>query len=371
MQREQIREAIDFNKRQGYRKEEIKLIQEMTGSTPDGLWGPRTIGAIALWQAEVGLAADGKVGTQTWAHIKQAERNQCPIYRLADPQSSKVEIGVWGDDAPSRMAKKHYAQRLAALGITNVALMMNRANVSRDAEPWDLRWKDRNEEGWHDDAICEVAENLATCGIDVILTSWPRPDKRQIDSMVPDMADLLKATRAKAWEVDVEGNWHTRHLKHFKGMAEAGQYLAEAMKSVTDPLGIRTESTTFGHHAELGRYPTVTHLLDVAVVQGYSVAERQGKPYPWHGYLGPGRHQQWIYARAKKAGAKEVVMGLAAYEQNFPGRSALRAMKIAYDKSVELGVSGVRYWSSKWILGARAHQTPYGAEFLTNLKESQ
>jgi hypothetical protein len=69
-----------------------------------------------------------------------------------------MRVGVWGDDAPSRMAKDSYANKLQQLKITRVALMMNYANVSRSAEPWDLRWNDKGEEGWHDDIIARIAD---------------------------------------------------------------------------------------------------------------------------------------------------------------------------------------------------------------------
>lgn len=363
----QIQAALAYNKKQGYDTDEVKLIQEVTGSTPDGVWGPRTVQAIAGWQMEQGLDSDGKVGPKTFDAI--SDFDMCAAY--APPpavEPGDVIIGAWGDDAPKTMRKTSYADRLVELNISEVALMMNRANISTAADPWDLRWQDRGEEGWEDDIIAEIAEVYAARSIRLILTCWPRPDKAQIDEMCEAMVPLLKVTNASAFEVDVEGNWLTKHLKSFSSMQAAAEYLAKSMEQALVDAGIEdgeTESTTFGHHAELGRHPTVTPLLDRACVQGYSTSPRQNGPVAWNSYLGPGRHQQWIYDRARKAGAKEIVMGLAAYKQRgFQGHTAREAMQVAYDKTLDLGIRHIRYWSTKWILGSQSHNAPYAAAHL-------
>ena len=374
MTNDQVQAALAYNKKQGYDTDEVKLIQEVTGSTPDGTWGPRTVRAIWLWQEEKGLDADGKVGPKTFDVI--SDEDMCPDYVVPPPavvQPGDVVIGVWGDDAANRMMKTEYADRLVSLGISEVALMMNRANISAAADPWDLRWKDTGEEGWdEDDKIGELAAVYAERNIRLILTCWPRPDKRQIDEMCAAMVPLLKLTNATAFEVDVEGNWRTKHLKNFLSMNSAAQYLFEAMEQALVDAGIEngeTESTTFGHHAELGKHPTVTQRLDRACVQGYSTSPRSSGPVAWDSYLGPGQHQKWIYDRAVKAGAKEIVMGLAAYKQRgFRGHTATQAMSAAFDMTVELGVRRVRYWSSKWILGSQAKNAPYAAKHLEALQ---
>jgi hypothetical protein len=368
----EIQEALAYNRKQGWDESEVKLIQEVTGSLPDGTWGPRTVRGVALWQEEQGLDGDGKVGPKTYDAISDHE--QCPGY--AEPSQAPagdVTIGVWGDDAANLMMKASYADRLVELNISEVALMMNRANISSKADPWDLRWKDTGDEGWDsDDKIGQLAEVYAARNIRLILTCWPRPDKAQIDEMCEAMVPLLKLTNATAFEVDVEGNWKTAHLKGFRTMDEAAEYLFRAMEQALVDAGIKdgeTESTTFGHHAELGRHPTVTQRLDRACVQGYSTSPRSSGPIPWNSYLAPGRHQEWIFNRARAAGAKEVVMGLAAYKQSgFKGHTADEAMKVAYDKTIELGIRHIRFWSSKWILGSQSRKAPYGARMLERLQ---
>ena len=52
--------------RVGSRGPEVKQIQELVGSDADGIFGRGTAKAVADWQAENGLPADGIVGPQTW-----------------------------------------------------------------------------------------------------------------------------------------------------------------------------------------------------------------------------------------------------------------------------------------------------------------
>lgn len=368
----EIQSALAYNRRQDIDRAELKQIQEVTGSTPDGEWGPRTVRAIAMWQDENGLDGDGKVGPRTFDAIVDYEE-PCPGHDspIEVVQPGEVVVGVWGDDAPRLMASEAYADELVDLGISEVALMMNRANISTAADPWDLRWKDTGAEGWDDDdSIGMIATAYAARNIRLILTAWPQPSKAQIDEMCDAMIPLLRLCRAVAFEVDTEGNWLRKHLQGFGSMDEAAAYLVLKMQWAMEQAGIEdgeTESTTFGHHAELGKHPTVTPLVDRACVQGYSTSPRSSGPVAWDSYLGPGRHQAWIIDRAKKAGAKEIVMGLAAYKQSgFKGHTADEALTVAYDRTVSLGIRRVRYWSSKHILGSQRKE--YSNSFLRRIR---
>jgi len=362
----QVEQALAYNRSKYTDADEIRLIQERTGSTPDGAWGSRTVRALAAWQAAQGLGVDGKVGTVTWAALVTYDPlDECPSTPPAR-DSKPIKIGVWGDDYPRMMARADYAAELRDLGVTEIALMMNRANVSHDAEPWDLRWTDRGAVGWRDDEIAEVADAMRHEGIDVVLTTWPRPEREQIDTMCADMLALLTVTHASGWEVDVEGNWVLRYRRGFSALDAAAEYLVTNMRSTLDAAGLlhaKTEATTFGHHAELGQFPTVTPRVDRVVGQGYSVSPRASGIVDPASYLGPGHHQRWIHARMVKVKAREIVMGLAAYKQSgFRGLSPEVALRLAYDAAADLGVRHVRYWSSKWIVGSQ--RTSYAAAFL-------
>lgn len=56
--------AIAYNKSR-YSKTKIKQIQNKVGASADGIVGPKTVEAIAGWQASHGLGVDGKVGPAT------------------------------------------------------------------------------------------------------------------------------------------------------------------------------------------------------------------------------------------------------------------------------------------------------------------
>lgn len=66
---DQVTSAIRYNKARGYSVEVIRQIQQVIGVNDDGVIGGATIRAIATWQAQQGLAADGKVGDATFARL--------------------------------------------------------------------------------------------------------------------------------------------------------------------------------------------------------------------------------------------------------------------------------------------------------------
>ena len=61
--------AAAYNKARGYSKSLWKQIQETVGCAADGIPGVNTAKAIARWQADHGLSADGKCGSGTLAKM--------------------------------------------------------------------------------------------------------------------------------------------------------------------------------------------------------------------------------------------------------------------------------------------------------------
>lgn len=57
--------AITYNKK--YNQGIAKDIQRLVGTTADGIFGPNTVNAIARWQANNGLSADGQFGPKSKA----------------------------------------------------------------------------------------------------------------------------------------------------------------------------------------------------------------------------------------------------------------------------------------------------------------
>lgn len=62
---QQVRAATKFNKARHYPRDMWKRIQERAGVPADGIPGPRTARAVAVFQAGANLGADGMVGRRT------------------------------------------------------------------------------------------------------------------------------------------------------------------------------------------------------------------------------------------------------------------------------------------------------------------
>ena len=59
----------------------------------------------------------------------------------------------------------------------------------------------------------------------------------------------------------------------------------------------------------------------------------------------------------------KLCMGLAAYDQRWPGRTARSAFETAWGAAVAEGVRDIRIWSAKWLLTERG-DAPAIREFL-------
>lgn len=205
-----------------------------------------------------------------------------------------VTIGAWIDDPAWSASKDEFAARLAEMGITRAALMINRSNTRSNDVPWEMRWEK--------DELVKIAKVYAKHGIQVIATTWPRPSMAQIDAMCEDMKWVLEAIESNVFEVDTEGNWHKRHLDVFTGMRHASQYLADRMRDLVGSQG-ELELTTFTYHGENSGKALLAPLMDRLLPQAYSVRHRDNETVPWDSPLGPGRHQSLATKRARQAAA--------------------------------------------------------------------
>ncbi len=341
-----VEAMVRYNRGQGFTPREIRRIQALVGAAVNGTWDPQTVRAICAWQAKHGIAADGKVR-------RDVAGNTWPRMQAAFPRHA-FRVGIWVDDAASRVLDEAYLDRVASLDIATAALMVNRANTSRDQPDWDLRWKEEQ--------FVAAARGLSARGIHVIFTAWPRPRRAAIDTLCATVGRLLRKCRGAGFEIDAEGNWKASFLTDFANLDEAGQYLGERMRRAS-PEGTRLELTTYPYHEELAEAPTVAQYMDVVVPQAYSVAGAR-KP-GWGERLGPGSMQETAIELGRRVPGTQLVVGLAAYSQQYPGHLAADAMQLALDTVGDEGIEEVRYWSSKWILGQRANG--YAAGFLGSI----
>lgn len=255
----------------------------------------------------------------------------------------RLKIGVWVDD-PFVRIDADFAARLRACGVTEAALMTNRMNATRSSPPWELRSPATT--------IVRAARTLREAGLEVVLTCWPRPARAQIAELHADMLELMRDTGSVALEVDAEANWTARFLEDFTTLRHAAEHLHDVLRDAAG--GALVEMTTFAQHAENMRGAALAPLVDRVFPQAYSVNERGGKRVPYDHPFGPGNMQRLTYADARKTGARSIGLGLAAYEQRWPGHRPEDAMRVALEAARDLGVTHVRYWSSKWIVGAQA-----------------
>jgi hypothetical protein len=345
----QIRDAVIYNLGQGFSVEEIKQIQQTTGATVDGLWGPETVGAVWRWQARHGIRPDGKVWRNsrgnTWPHIA----GRPPV--SDELCLGRLRVGLWIDDPPRLVNNESYADRLLELGVSTAAVMVTRANGTA---------------AWNVQQVECAARLFREREIELVLTAWPYPRRKSIDDVCQLFSELAAVSGPVGFEVDLEGNWLGRNRRGFSSMSQAGDYLLDRLRAVAEPIDARLELTSYPYHTEFSSRACVAPNMDVVLPQAYSVHNRGENQVGWSDRLGPGRMQNLSIERARTVNSR-VVCGLAAYGQQWPGRSGEEAMGVAWQAVVEAGCQEVRYWSSKWVLGGRSSGNAYAARFLSTI----
>lgn len=369
LSRDQLNEAIGFNITQGFTVEQVKLIQRVVGTTCDGVWGPKTVQAIYDWQSQNGVSPDGKIWNDprgnTWPPIhalasQRFEEADTDPLRSIEP----VTIGCWVDD-DVRIKKPESFERMSAAGISAIALMLDTSKKG-----WDPMYAAHEIE-----AIARLADDH---DMEIIFTTWPFPDKGNIDVMCDAVGEWLASIAPeviRAFEVDAEFNWKPRFVRGFDNIDKAGDYLVKKMDEAVAATGARKELTTFTSHTENGRAADVAPHMDRVLGQAHSVRHRKksdgsGWRIPWTHSYGPGRMQKLTLDRSLRIpGMLETIelgCGLAAYDQEWPRHRPEEAMKVAYDAAIGYGCREIRYWSFKWIFGHLSNT--YAERFLQSAR---
>lgn len=360
----QTQKAIDYNKRRGYSDEEVKLIQRTVSTAEDGKWGPKTVNAVAEWQKNASLKADGMVGPATYEAIK----NSWELCPTQPPEGLKVQVGCglaaydqqWPGHSTDEAMQVAWDQAIA-LGCTEIRFWSSEWLIDEDlvaggnkgnkySGPWLA--KQKVPEGvvvgaWIDDHVSNASKqkfveylqqmhitraaiminrsntrpgqvpwalrwdreqlerisNLyRAAGIDLVATCWPQPSRAQIDAMCADMEWILDVLETKTFEVDTEGNWKPRFASGFGSMTGAADYLAERMRDLVGPDG-ELELTTYTYHRENSKTAQLAPLMDRLLPQAYSVRHRGNETVGWNDNLGPGKHQVLAVNRALQAAA--------------------------------------------------------------------
>lgn len=290
-----------------------------------------------------------------------------------------VSLGLWIDDPPKVVLEPDYIQQIVDCNIDCVAVMIDRM---------DRKWQSI----WTAQQLEKLLKLLDYFCIDVVLTTWPYPDKLQIDAMAKDIEVLLSVGPISGWEADLEFNWKSSKVRGFHAMVLgatrkgaldlAGDYFVERAKETCAKTDARFEITTFSQHTENGSKADVAPHADTLIVQCYSATPRKrrnpntGKlenwQVPWGHLYGPGRMQRFSLERTLtipgiEDGKPDLGCGLAAFGQRFHGHTPEEAMYVALEEAVRLGVVDVRWWSSKHVIGVK--KNPYAALFLQSLRK--
>lgn len=284
-----------------------------------------------------------------------------------DMDFTDVSLGVWADIPKHLLLSDAFIKWYAAeLKFDLIALMI---------DGMDKKW----ESSWSPQDVEKLLKLLDPYAIEVVLTTWPYPDKKQIDAMAAGMRTLLGVGPVAAWETDQEPNWSARAVNKKDFPAKdgrtpydlAGDYFVDAKQLVCDDLHTRNEMTTFLGHREASGKADVAQWCDRLLLQLYGVDKRGGKPVSYTGRNGPGRIQVRGLKKAQEIPSVEgrtleIGVGHAAWFQRFPGVHPHAAMKKSLEATKPYGVRDHRWWSLKHIWGPKAN--PYAAPFLQSLR---
>jgi hypothetical protein len=266
--------------------------------------------------------------------------------------------GLWIDDLPLLALSPGYLDELRDLGLHAAAVMVETSKAR-----WDPYWS-------VEDAR-RMAVGLVDRDIEPIITVWLAPSRRYIDQMIAYLEMVVVAGYA-AVEVDLEHLWRIRHLEGFDELTDAAVYALHRLLRIRDRLDVRLEVTTHPWHGESSPHALVTPHVDRLVLQAYSIREwPDGTTVDWYGPKGPGQMQQFAYEDALHVpcivrGDVDLALGLPAWSQTWPGHAPADAMMTAYQAALDLGVVEARYWSSKFVLGARSNG--YSNTFLRGIR---
>jgi hypothetical protein len=118
-----------------------------------------------------------------------------------------VSLELWVDSPKHDVLNHGFIRTLHDLGVKTLSIM-----IDPSTKEWDPQWKAADIE-----ALLKLLDPFE---MDAVLTTWPFPDKAQLDSMAQDMMQLLHiGCGIVGWEVDVEFNWKQKYVNGFQATA--------------------------------------------------------------------------------------------------------------------------------------------------------
>lgn len=291
--------------REGQTGEHITLLQRAVrtaGFDPgpiDGIYGWRTAAALArlVWRAEGGRL-------HAW-----------------DTWRSLVNRG-----------HRTLVQTASDVGLEVVRFMVNSSGDTRKGD-----WRP----GCTIDDIRRLKAGYDRIGTEMVLCVWLNP-RRPFLELACDWIDQVRESveGIAGVEWDLEGPWRRVSPGPDWSYEEAAVYLRTRM------LDLPMDVTSYVYRPD--SVDPVWDVADAGVPQAYSVwDEEAGRTRLVPGELQQLATQRWWTAPEHRR--DRLIMGLACYDQEFPGMQPLEPYARAFEATVRLGVDDIAYWDLEWV----------------------
>lgn len=330
LSKHQLDFAVSSNRGAKLDKFQWQVVQRLVSTKPDGVPGPKTARAIAVYQHAHGFSVDG---IATPAIL-------CMSGLHVQPPSGLPSRGAWLDMAPGEVLGPRrlprYIARLRELGISSASLMLTSSKrTERPVFKWSL------------DEYDELASGFAAENFPLGLTVWPRPWSEFSLDLAEQVEEYVSLHRPHRIEFDAEGNWTRGDVRGFDDLEDAADSVVSLFREMYDGELV---CTTIPEHFENSAQAQLSRRCDVLIPQAYSLYRPGKEKYQWGERYSPGVMQRWSLARAKDVPGVKVECGLAAWAQKFPGKSIARAMTEAASEVKAQGCEHSHYWSLKHVM---------------------
>lgn len=288
--------------------------------------------------------------------------------RLPSRACGPVSAGLYIDDRPKLATTERYIERVVAIGYDHACIMLD----GPGDQLHDVKWSESQLR-----LFCELTSQLQRTGrpFSRVLTIWAEPTREYIRQLREKLPTLVRAAGATALELDLEGGWDPRRAREggFASIHDAGLALVDAIRETLE--GTRLEIVTWR-----ARWSAVKAILPHArrvtamiyprrhrEVRGQTIEiasddKRQGPRFM------VGLELDLLIGKLEALAPPlrpELSAALPAWDQTWPDLTPLQAMRLERAQAVDRGVTTLRDWSSKWILGVR--KNTYAARALAEL----
>jgi hypothetical protein len=251
-------------------------------------------------------------------------------------------LGVWVDQMPGQVLRDGWFRQISGLGFQTLSPMF-------DASPfgWDPRWSDGQ--------VGELVDMARRWRLAVAATVWPDPSIETIPRLI-DALHRWAPLGIRHVNVNIEPLWTRAPESEYRPAADL---LVEGLLSLKRDFGTVLELDTHTGHREITQRALISPYMDRIGVMAYSVREgNSGELYSWSDPArGPGLAQDRAFRLVQRVpgvpeGEIQLVAGLAAWSQQWPGHPQSEALGLAYDAALRWSPAEIRYWSSRHILGS-------------------